>query len=125
MTSPITRMSATVLGAPDPRALARFYRELLQWDMTWEEEHWVMLRPPGGGTGLSFQTEPYFEPPVWPGEPGSQQMTMHLDIAVRDLDEAVAWAEQAGAVLAEFQPQEGVRVMRDPVGHPFCLFPDE
>ena len=24
--------------------------------------------------------------------------------------------------LDEFQPQEGVRVYRDPAGHPFCLF---
>ena len=27
-----------------------------------------------------------------------------------------------GAVLAEVQPQEGVRVYLDPVGHPFCLW---
>jgi hypothetical protein len=24
--------------------------------------------------------------------------------------------------LADFQPQEDVRVLFDPVGHPFCLF---
>lgn len=27
-----------------------------------------------------------------------------------------------GATLAEWQPQEHVRVMLGPVGHPFCLF---
>ncbi|WP_406396104.1 VOC family protein [Streptomyces sp. NBC_00887] len=27
-----------------------------------------------------------------------------------------------GATLEEHQPQEGVRVFRDPHGHPFCLF---
>lgn len=46
----------------------------------------------------------------------------HLDIAVSDLDGAVAWAVEAGAVLAEYQPQEDVRVLFDPAGHPFCLF---
>ena len=28
----------------------------------------------------------------------------------------------AGATLADYQPQEDVRVMLDPAGHPFCLF---
>lgn len=44
------------------------------------------------------------------------------DIAVDDLDAAVGWAVDAGAALAETQPQEDVRVLLDPDGHPFCLF---
>jgi hypothetical protein len=28
-----------------------------------------MLRPPTGGTGLSFQYEPNYVPPVWPTAP--------------------------------------------------------
>jgi hypothetical protein len=47
---------------------------------------------------------------------------LHLDIEVGDLDEAVADAVEKGARLADFQPQEKVRVMLDPVGHPFCLY---
>ena len=31
-------------------------------------------------------------------------------------------AQEAGARSASYQPQEGVRVMLDPDGHPFCLF---
>lgn len=49
-------------------------------------------------------------------------MTSHLDIAVDDLQAGVDWARQAGATLADYQPQEHVRVMLDPAGHPFCLF---
>ena len=30
------RVSATVLGTPDPRGLAAFYRELLGWDEVWD-----------------------------------------------------------------------------------------
>jgi hypothetical protein len=41
------------------------------------------------------------------------------------LDEAVAYALSVGAELADYQPQEGVRVMLDPVGHPFCLYLDD
>ena len=32
---------------------------------------------------------------------------------------------QVGATVAEHQPQDDVRVMRDPAGHVFCLFADE
>jgi hypothetical protein len=119
---PRMRVVATVLGAPDTQVLADFYQRLLAWDRTQDVPGWVKLRPPSGGTGLSFQHEPEFVPPVWPAAPREQQMTSHLDIAVEDLDAGVAWAQEAGAVLAEHQPQAEVRVMLDPAGHPFCLF---
>ena len=122
MDQPGMRLSTTVLSAPDPRALAAFYQKLLGWTVVTEEPDWVMLRPPGGGTGLSFQTEAIYQAPVWPAAPGTQQMMMHLDIAVADLEGAVAWALAAGATLAADQPQDDVRVMLDPAGHPFCLF---
>ena len=51
-------------------------------------------------------------------------MMMHLDIYVDDLREAGAHAIALGAVLADFQPQQDVRVYLDPAGHPFCLFVD-
>ncbi len=119
------RISATTIGAPDPRALGAFYAKLLGWTVVENEPEWVTVRPPDGGTGLSFQHEQYFVPPVWPAEPGKQQMTSHLDIAVDDLETAVAWAVEAGAKPAGFQPQDDVHVMLDPVGNPFCLFPGE
>ncbi len=49
-------------------------------------------------------------------------MMMHLDFEVSDLAEATAYALENGAVLAEFQPQDDVRVFYDPDGHPFCLY---
>jgi len=50
---------------------------------------------------------------------------MHLDIGVDDVERAVTWALAQGAQPAEHQPQDDVRVMLDPEGHPFCLFPDD
>jgi hypothetical protein len=47
---------------------------------------------------------------------------MHLEIQVDDLDEAVTYALGVGAELADYQPQDSVRVMLDPAGHPFCLY---
>ena len=49
-------------------------------------------------------------------------MQLHLDIEVDDLEAAGAHAVATGAVLADFQPQEDVRVYLDPAGHPFCLW---
>ena len=118
------RLTATVLGAPDPRALAGFYQRLLGWGLGSDEPGWVTLQPPGGGVGLSFQVEGAHVRPTWPAGPGDQQMQMHLDIEVDDLEAAGAQAVAAGAVLAEYQPQEDVRVYLDPAGHPFCLWVD-
>ena len=48
---------------------------------------------PGGGTGLSFQTERSFTvKPTWPARRGDQQMMLHLEIQVDDLDAALAHA---------------------------------
>ena len=52
-------------------------------------------------------------------------MMIHLDFGVDDLEAGVVWAIEIGARLADHQPQEHVRVMLDPEGHPFCLFADK
>ncbi|MGH3780313.1 MAG: VOC family protein [Pseudonocardiaceae bacterium] len=119
---PAVALSATVLGAPDARLLGGFYRLLLGWDVVTDEPDWVMLRPPGGGTGRYFQTEEWHVPPAWPAGPGEQQMMMHLDLRVDDLEAACRHAEMCSATLAARQPQDDVRVYRDPAGHPFWLF---
>lgn len=110
------------IGAPEPGALGRFYEQLLGWKITREEDDDVMLRPPGGGVGLSFQRESGYVRPTWPAGPGDQQMMMHLEIRVDDLERAAAFAVEIGATLAEIQPQDDVRVCLDPAGHPFCLW---
>lgn len=115
-------LAAVVLDAPDARALADFYRRLLGWEVLEDEPQWVRLRSPQGGYGLSFQTAEGYVPPVWPNEPGTQQMLSHLDLVVEDLEAASAFAQACGATLADVQPQEHVRVHLDPAGHPFCLF---
>ncbi|MEU6114525.1 VOC family protein [Streptomyces sp. NPDC047117] len=118
-----TTLSAIVLGTPDPPALADFYRALLGWREVERHPAWVRLRAPGQeGTGLSFQLEADHTPPVWPQRPGAQQMQAHLDLRVDDLEAETERACALGATLEGHQPQEDVRVLRDPHGHPFCLF---
>ena len=114
-----------VLDAPDARELARFYQRLLGWTIFNESDTWVDLAPSeDAGYNFAFATERHYARPVWPTVDGRPQMSMHLDIEVDDLDQAVAFAVEAGAELAEYQPQETVRVMIDPAGHPFCLYTD-
>jgi catechol 2,3-dioxygenase-like lactoylglutathione lyase family enzyme len=120
----LARLTAPVLGTPDPQGLARFYQRLLGWPLRDDDPEWATLRPADGSTGLSFQLEPDHVPPVWPPEPGTQQMQVHLDLRADDLDAACAVAEEAGArrLGGHVDDDEEVRVYADPAGHPFCLF---
>lgn len=122
MTTPAFRLASTVFGTPDPRGLAAFYRDLLGWVIRVERDEWVVVKPPNGGGGLSFQLETGHVPPTWPAGPGDQQMQAHLDLGVDDLEAGQERALALGASLATFQPQPDVRVLIDPAGHPFCLF---
>ena len=117
---PKMTLTGTVLDTPDPRGLARFYAALLDWPIGTDDPEWATLRP--GGPGLSFQLEADHVPPVWPAGPGDPRMQLHLDVEVEDLGAAVGFAQSLGARVAEHQPQDDVRVMLDPAGHPFCLW---
>jgi len=115
-----------VLDAPDPRALGHYYANLLGWTIATEDDTWVTMGMPGGVSAyLAFQLSREYVPPVWPPADGKPQQMMHLDVEVRDLDAAVADAVGLGGTLAEFQPQDNVRVVLDPAGHPFCLYRDD
>ena len=113
-----------VLEAPDGVTLARFYASLLGWPIAKQGDDGAAIAVPGTSSYLAFESAPDYVPPVWPAAGGRQQMMMHIDIAVDDLAAAVADAVGLGATLAEFQPQEDVRVLLDPAGHPFCLYFD-
>ena len=116
------QVTTVTLGAPDAGALASFYRDLLGGEIVADEPGWVVLRSPNCAISIAFQYESDFRRPVWPEEPGAQQMQVHLEIRVDDLQAGVAHALACGAELASFQPQDDVRVCLDPAGHPFCLW---
>jgi len=127
------RVTGPVLDAADAVALARFYERLLGWKMVEvegprpgypPEDGWAKIRSPEGDLKIEFQWEQHYVRPTWPAVPGEQLMMMHLDIGAESLEAGVAWAVELGATVAEHQPQEDVKVMLDPAGHPFCLFAD-
>ena len=124
MARPSFRLQTVCIDCADAHVMADFYGQLLGWEVTLSEPHWVLMRDPSGGTGLSFQAESGYREPIWPERANGQDKMLHLDIKVDNLDAAVEHALGCGARLAAHQPQERVRVMLDPAGHPFCLFLD-
>lgn len=132
MERPELRLVGPVLDSPRPLELARFYERLLGWEIVRSEgprpdgppdDGWALLRSRDGSQKIEVQYEPHYVAPTWPPVDGGQLMMMHLDFGVPDLDDGVRWALEAGATEAVHQPQPDVRVMLDPHGHPFCLFP--
>jgi hypothetical protein len=113
-----------VLEAHDPQALARFHAELLGRQIAKEDADAVAIAPSEGVAYIAFQCAAGYVPPVWPARDGAQRITMHLDFEVVDLQQAVAHALELGARDSDHQPQDNVRVLLDPAGHPFCLYQD-
>jgi catechol 2,3-dioxygenase-like lactoylglutathione lyase family enzyme len=109
----------------DPGALAGFYSELLGWPIGHQDPDTAIIPVPGSPTFLVFQRADDYVAPVWPPLDGRQRTMMHFDFQVGDLDAAVEDAVALGARLADHQPQEHVRVMLDPAGHPFCVCRDD
>jgi len=110
----------TAMEAPDPGALAAFYSQLLDRPIVHEEPGTSVVAA-AETTYLVFHAAEGYVPPVWPPVEGQQRTMMHFDFQVGDLDSAVAEAVELGATVADHQPQENVRVLLDPAGHPFCL----
>lgn len=121
------KMYTCTMDCVDPYALAKFYADLLKWEIPFYDDDWACVGAPGTAQGaypgIMFQRNPAYQSPVWPEKPGEQQQMAHLDFAVNDLDAAVRHAISCGATVAEIQFSEDWKVMIDPAGHPFCLCP--
>lgn len=99
------KLYSIMMDCPDPYKLAQFYAKLLKWDIPFHDEDWACVGAPGAAQGsypgISFQRNPEYQPPVWPGAPGAQQQMAHLDFAVKDLEKAVQYAVHCGAAVAQ------------------------
>jgi hypothetical protein len=67
--APNIQIGAINMDCADARAMADFYTRLLGWEIAWHDHDFILLRDPDGGPGLSFQEEPWYQPPVWPEQP--------------------------------------------------------
>jgi catechol 2,3-dioxygenase-like lactoylglutathione lyase family enzyme len=120
MATPVGYLASISIDCPDPDALVTFYCDLLGLEEVFATPDRGVVSLAGAGPMVTLMRVDEYEPPSWPG--GPQHKQMHLDIAVDQLDDAVAAAIALGAVEPDGQvsPQQW-RVLLDPIGHPFCL----
>ncbi len=125
------RLVNTVLDATDARALAEFYRQLLNLnyrpgDEGTDDADWLVLVTAEGQRILAFQKTETLHRTTWPSP--DVPMQMHLCFQVdepADLDVQRGRAEALGATLLLHrtdEPDEPLYVLADPAGHPFCLY---
>jgi hypothetical protein len=123
----------SAIDCADPVNLAKFYAHItgLKIDLITENTNsdivWIELKDNQGIPKLGFQKVANYKAPTWPEGPIPQQL--HLDFAVKDLDETEVELLKIGAVKTDFQPgspktndySTEFRVFLDPEGHPFCI----
>ncbi|MER5731596.1 VOC family protein [Streptomyces sp. NPDC002138] len=105
-----------VVDSRDPRALARFWAQLLHAQVVDRGRGWSHLEVPGGGgVRLAFQPVP---------EEKAGKNRLHLDIRTGDIEAAIAEVVGlGGARVGETvtDDQGAFQTMRDPEGNEFCL----
>lgn len=119
------KLYSFTMDCTEPYESAKFYAELLHWEIAFHDENWACIGAAGAQQGaypgILFQRNPGYCPPVWPDAPEAQQQMAHLDFAVNELEQSVQHALQCGATVADKQFSKDWTVMLDPAGHPFCL----
>ncbi|WP_211354550.1 VOC family protein [Stackebrandtia albiflava] len=111
-----------VWDTDDVPTLTRFY-SALRGRRIWKMDEEGSASDSGEGVAyLGVRFNPDYVHPEWPAPSGAQQMMPHLDFQVTDLAAETARTVSSGAEPCEHRPQDDVRVLRDPVGHPFCLY---
>ncbi|MGH3878048.1 MAG: VOC family protein [Actinophytocola sp.] len=114
----VARMAMLSLDCAEPVPLAEFWAEFLEGTVIRRDEEISAVHT--DTMLIATIRVPDYRPPTWPG--GDTPKHVHLDLAVRGLEEAEAEALRLGATLADHQPQpDQWRVFLDPAGHPFCL----
>jgi hypothetical protein len=109
------RLDGTTVNAPDALALAQFYAEITG-GVANGTSGWATVTGPNGF--IAFQQVEEFRPPQWPGN----DVQLHLDFFVDDLEATGQRVLAAGAELLDFQPNsDHCFVYADPARHPFCL----
>lgn len=113
-------LASISIDCPDTDLLATFYAHLLGLEEAFATPDRGVISLAGAGPMLTLMRVDDYCAPSWPDGPQRQQF--HIDVAVEDLDSAVADATALGAKEAEHQPAPDLwRVLIDPAGHPFCL----
>jgi catechol-2,3-dioxygenase len=117
--SAIVDLGAVVIDCRDAAPMAAFYGAVCGGEIIRSDGDAAWLKV--GGTTVIFREVAEYRPPTWPS--ADVPMQVHLDFFVDDLDQAETLLRQHGATTAAYQPHRdnGLIVMLDPAGHPFCI----
>ena len=120
MADPIARFHWIVIDSVDPARIAPFWCAILGVEIWgWFVDDYLTLRDNDGAVpSIAFQRVP---------EAKSVKNRVHVDLHVRDMDEAVRTIRDlGGSVVSEERELQGYRwrVMADPEGNEFCIAPD-
>ena len=113
----IAELIMVTLDCARPPEQARFYGELLGWEILHSQDEYAMIG--NGAAAIGFGRIDGFTPPGWPDPDGVKRY--HIETYVDDLDEGEAACVKLGATKPDFQPGETWRVLLDPDGQPFCI----
>ncbi|MBI1377602.1 MAG: VOC family protein [Frankiales bacterium] len=114
----VASRGVVTLDCAEPGPLAQFWADVLGGRVVHAGDAAVVVRTEWVAIA-AMRVEGYV-PPTWPAADVPKQV--HLDLAVDDLEPAVAEAVRLGATVAAHQPAPGLRrILLDPAGHPFCL----
>jgi catechol 2,3-dioxygenase-like lactoylglutathione lyase family enzyme len=122
MNSSKLRLHTVAIDCADPAAMARFYADLLGWDIVADYAEETSIKG-DDFTSINFHRIEGYQPPEWPGEDRPKQFHLDIGVPASEFADAAKRAEAGGAVQAPVQPGgDKWIVFLDPAGHPFCIF---
>jgi Glyoxalase-like domain len=115
------RITELVLDCRDPGKLARFWSEVLDYRIVYEEPDGVEIAPPAPSQGMPSPTTLLF---LRSDDPKHDKLRLHIDVSATDRtqDEELARLLELGARRIDIgQGEQTWYVLADPEGHEFCL----
>jgi predicted enzyme related to lactoylglutathione lyase len=109
------RLYTVVIDSEDPAVLARFWAEVLDWKIVYEQPDEVVIA----------QAEDTYPGLVFGSVPERKQVKnrLHIDLAPEDRDAEVERVVALGATRADIGQNDEVTwvVLADPEGNEFCV----
>ena len=117
--SKVVDLAAVIVDCRDAAPMLTFYQAACGGKIVRRDDGLVWLKV--SGVRVMFRELANYQPPTWPSS--DVPMQIHLDFFADDLDETEALLRQLGATTPDYQPhrEDGLVVMLDPAGHPFCI----
>lgn len=116
---PIEGIGGIVIDCADGRVLSEFYEQATGGEVVRSSADGDFIKV--GGVLLLIRELPDYVAPTWPS--AEVPMQFHMEFYVADLVEAEGRLQSLGATTPEYQVHrdDGLVVMLDPAGHPFCI----